>query len=232
MAELVADCPRCGANHITFDIEQAIIIGQRHGWQNWYEVFSVCRNCKHATIFVLSELVYSSYERVHKVGLVNIPESLNNYVNVEDYVSLKNAKTIEPPKHLPGDIESAFIEGATCFSVGCNNAAAAMFRLCIDLATKSLLPLEEVESLSSRMRRDLGLRLPWLFDNQRLDSSLRDLSSCIKEGGNDGVHDGNLCRDDAEDLLEFTYILLERIFSESEKIKLAKERRTSRRAEK
>lgn len=213
MAELVANCPRCGANHITFDVGQAVITGQKYDWQNWYEAFSVCRKCKHATIFVLSESVDSSYERVHKLGLVNMPEALNNYVKVENYVSLKDSRTIQPPKYVSKDIESAFIEGSTCFSVGCNNAAAAMFRLCIDLATKSFLPLDEVAGLNAKIRRDLGLRLPWLFDNRKLDSSLRDLSSCVKEDGNDGVHDGSLSKEDADDLLDFTYMLLERIES-------------------
>ena len=53
-----------------------------------------------------------------------------------------------------------------------------MLRLCIDLATKPMLPAEEVEGLNRKTRRDLGSRLPWLFDNGLLPNDLRDLAKC------------------------------------------------------
>ncbi|MBA3385446.1 MAG: DUF4145 domain-containing protein [Chthoniobacterales bacterium] len=79
------------------------------------------------------------------------------------------------------------------------------------------------------MRRSLGLRLPWLFDHALLPGGLRDLSHCIKEDGNDGAHAGSLSREDAEDLLDFTRALLERLYTEPEKLRLAQERRAERR---
>ena len=105
-----------------------------------------------------------------------------------------------------------------------------MFRLCVDLATKSKLPAEETTGLNARTRRDLGLRLPWLFENGLLPESLKDLSSCIKEDGKDGAHAGNLTEDDAADLLDFLVALLGRIYTEPERIRLAKERRDARRS--
>ena len=121
-------------------------------------------------------------------------------------------------------------EGATCLAVGCYNAAGTMFRLCVDLATKSMLPTEEAPGLNTKTRRDLGLRLPWLFANGLLPEALKDLSSCIKEDGNDGAHAGNLTEDDASDLLDFSVSLLERIYTEPERLRLAKERRDARRS--
>jgi hypothetical protein len=93
MPELVADCPRCGSGRITFDVRAAKIIGSQYGWQNWYETFCICRHCGHATIFVLSERVNSDYEHVHKVGILKIEGALNNYLNVENYVSLNDQAT-------------------------------------------------------------------------------------------------------------------------------------------
>jgi hypothetical protein len=107
-----------------------------------------------------------------------------------------------------------------------------MFRLCIDLATRPLLPEEELDGLTRKIRRDLGLRLPWLFDNSKLPSDLRELSSCIKDDGNDGAHAGTLKKEDAEDLLEFASAFLERLYTEPEKLRLAKERRDDRRSPK
>jgi hypothetical protein len=36
MPELVANCPRCGSRHITFDVTAAKPYRQDHGWQYWY----------------------------------------------------------------------------------------------------------------------------------------------------------------------------------------------------
>ncbi len=97
------------------------------------------------------------------------------------------------------------------------------------LVTKQLLPTQDVEGLNQRIRRNLGLRLPWLFDNHILPKNLRELSVCVREDGNDDAHAGTLGKEDAEDLLDFTYILLERIYTEPERIRLAAKRRVSRR---
>ncbi|MNV92833.1 hypothetical protein D3C71_1874590 [compost metagenome] len=70
----------------------------------------------------------------------------------------------------------------------------------------------------------------WLFDNGKLPDALRELSSCIREDGNDAVHRGNLTPEDAEDIADFAYVLLERLYSEPEKLRLAAERRSARRA--
>jgi len=65
---------------------------------------------------------------------------------------------------------------------------------------------------------------------QILPDALRDLSSCIKDDGNDGAHRGTLSKDDAEDLLDFTFALLERIYTEPEKLRVAQVRRKKRRS--
>ena len=109
-----------------------------------------------------------------------------------------------------------------------------MFRLCVDLATKPLLP-DPADSAkpqpNGKQRRDLGLRFPWLFDNGLLPESLRDLAHCIKEDGNDGAHAGTISEGDAEDVADFTEALLERLITEPAKIKLAASRRDQRRAQ-
>jgi len=229
MAELVANCPRCGSRHITFDITAAKPYRIEYGWQHWYEAFGICRNCGRTTIFILSESVNGDYEYVHRTGLLKIDKSLNNFVDIEGHISLKDSASVAPPEFLPKGIEEVFQEGATCLAVGCYNAAGTMFRLCVDLATRSMLPAEDEPGLNAKTRRDLGLRLPWLFETRRLPPSLKDLSSCIKEDGNDGAHAGTLTEADADDLLDFTSVLLERIYTEPERLRLAKERRDARR---
>lgn len=229
MPELVANCPRCGAQHISFDIKQAHITRVEYGWQNWYETFCICRHCRRATIFVLSESVNANYKYVHETGLLNLTVAANRYLDVEGFVNLKDLATRQPPDYLPEKIKIIFQEGATCLSMGCYNASGTMFRLCVDLATRSMLPEGDVEGLNSKIKRNLGLRLPWLFDKHILPDALRELSACIKDDGNDGAHEGSLSKDDLEDLIDFTYELLERIYTEPERLRLAKERREKRR---
>jgi hypothetical protein len=229
MAELVANCPRCASRHITFDITAAKIFRVEYGWQQWYEAFGICRHCGRTTIFVLSESVNSDYKYVHKIGLLKIEKSLNNYVEIKGHVSLKDTASVSPPEFVPKEIEAIFQEGATSLAVGCYNAAGTMFRLCVDLATKAMLPEEETQGLNAKIRRDLGLRLPWLFETGRLPESLKELSSCTREDGNDGAHRGSLTEADANDLLDFTSALLERLYTEPERLRLAKARRDARR---
>jgi hypothetical protein len=58
---------------------------------------------------------------------------------------------------------------------------------------------------------------------------LRELSTCIKDDGNDGAHAGTLKRSDADDLLDFIVAMLERMYTEPERLRLAKERKEARR---
>ena len=69
----------------------------------------------------------------------------------------------------------------------------------------------------------------WLFGSGRLPQALQDLSHAVKEDGNDGAHAGILTAQDAEDLLDFTVALLERLYTEPKRLELAVARRAARR---
>lgn len=235
MSELVTDCPRCGSKKITFALTSALPIGTRGAdWQDAYEAFCMCRHCRRATVFVLigSEFAARAFF-ADSEKLVAFKGTVNGFMKVGGYVSLKDVAAEPPPEHLPDTIASVFREAVTCKSVGCNNASATMFRLCLDLATRDKLPPivpgEEAKP-NYKTRRDLGLRLPWLFDNKVLPEDLRDLSHSVKEDGNDGAHQGTMTADDVEDLLDFTTTLLERIYTEPARVNLARERREARRS--
>jgi hypothetical protein len=228
MAELVANCPRCDAQKITFDVLQDRVVGVNYGWQPVWEVFSICRHCGSSTVFVLALSDYD-YREVFKGGLHKSNGAINDFVRINGFINLKDMGAEPAPEHLADNIAAAFNEGAKCMAVGCNNAAATMFRLCVDMATRTILPEAETPGLNAKVRRDLGLRLPWLFENGLLPESLKDLSSCIKEDGNDGAHAGNLLDEDGADLQDFAVALLERLYTEPKRLALAKERRDERR---
>lgn len=176
MSELVTDCPRCGASKITFDYLSSHTFQRRWGWQGWYNVFCVCRNCNQAVVFTLSDNDPDTARTIGKSGLKDIVGSLNNYFNIEGFLSLKDFVRVTPPDYVPDNIKSAFNEGATCMEVNCFNAGSTMFRLCIDLATKGLLPEGDILDLNKHIRRTLGLRLKWLFDNWNVFIPSRNVS--------------------------------------------------------
>ena len=235
MSLLVADCPRCGASTITFDVKEQVYRYTEYDWRNVYEIFAVCRACRAPTIYIigLSNETYMHADDVRKVfykddGVVTFKGGLNQYFDVEGFINLRDNSGQKPPEHLPKEIENAFNEGAACLVIRCSNAAATMFRLCVDLTTRPLLPAPEDNTTpqpNSKQRRDLSLRLTWLFDNGKLPSNLRELARCIREDANDGAHVGNLTKEDAEDLLDFTTALLERLITEPKKLELAEARR-------
>lgn len=227
MSELVSNCPRCKASNITFDIKSENFIGIEYSWKRHYEIFSICRNCSKSTTFIVSQKEIRDEELINK-GITKIPDAINKYLTVEDYISLKNISQVKPPEHVPTEIEEVFKEGASCMSINCFNAAGTMFRLCLDMATENKLPSENENGLNNKIRRSLGLRLEWLFEKNILPESLKELASCIKDDGNDGAHKGILIKEEAEDLLDFTFIMLERLYTEPKRIEMATERRQKR----
>jgi hypothetical protein len=210
---------------MTFDVPSWVDIGSHpiYQWQSRYEAFAECRGCNRPSIFSLQQraILRADLPQLSQIG------NLNTIFEVRGPVTIRDTLSAAPPQHLPENIVAVFNEGARSLAGACPNAAAAMFRLCVDLATTPLLP--NGEQPSNRVRRSLGLRLEWLFDNQKLSEALRELADCLKEDGNDGAHQGSLTMADAEDLMDFTVALLERMFTEPKALELAKVRREERR---
>ncbi|HVU86084.1 MAG TPA: DUF4145 domain-containing protein [Pirellulales bacterium] len=236
-AEIVSDCPRCGSLSITFRVTAANLrpVEFAHGWVRSYELFAICRNCGKATVLIAEQSQYADINVLQTHGPLIFQDSLNNHFHLRGFLSTKDNQSIEAPEHVPAPIAGVFNEGGTCVAVGCWNAASAMFRKCVDLATRELLPKERSEGesdqpgLNRKVRRDLGSRLPWLFENKSLPEDLRELASCIHQDGNDAAHAEFLTEADARDLLDFTVALLERLYTEPAKLAAAAKRRAARR---
>lgn len=224
MAELIYNCPRCGTQKTTFNLEAYHWIEEVDFWQNIFEAYCVCRSCNKGTIFIVIENAHDS----NFTKAVHEGANINQEVDILRYVNTRENSTDKPPEYLPNDINSIFEEAITCKSVECFNASASMFRLCLDKATQELLPKENENGLNNSIRRSLGHRIEWLLKNSYLPKALEGLAQCIKDDGNDGAHEGTLGKEELEDLYDFTYILLERLYTEPKKLQLAKERREAR----
>jgi len=134
------------------------------------------------------------------------------------HISPADVDTAPPPEDLPDDIDRAFREATKCAVVGCYNAAGAMFRLCLDLATKG------VEG------SNLAARLDALCEERQFSSELRELGSAVRLDGNDAAHDGMLDEEAVEDLQEFAARFLTQLYTEPARVRAAKERRKKRRS--
>ncbi len=235
---LVANCPRCPATNMTFDVEAQLFTHREYRWKTWHEIFAICRNCHKSTTFVVA-LSTSGYDGEIGQRLSDQPSyilqlgiTLNDRYEIKGYVSLKGRQAVSAPQFTPEAVAKCFNEGAKCRSIGCFNAAATMFRLSLDLATRPLLPNPDDTAVlqpNQKQRRDLGLRVPWLIEQGRLPGELKALAECIREDGNDGAHAGDLSDADADDLMDFAEALYERLYSEPERLRLAGERRKARR---
>jgi len=230
MPTLAADCPRCMVQRTTFDCYADIYVGVSYSWQTHHEVFSVCRHCHRSSIFKLDLMSSDISANFHKNGtLLTLKEiSLNRVFAIVGNVTQKDRQCVPPPEHLPAEVAAVFQEASTCLAVGCINAAATMFRLSLDLATLPLIDLKGIKP-NEKERRDLGLRLRWLFENALLPSTLKELASCVREDGNDAAHRGTLSQEDAQDLEDFSRALLERLFTEPKKLELREQSRVARR---
>ena len=135
MSELVSDCPRCRASHVTFDVKSDNFVSVRLNWKKSFEVFGVCRNCKQATIFIVSDKNIGAASYTSNGGIAKINGSASSYIDVDGYINLKDNNSL-PPEFLPLNINSAFMEGATCLSVGCFNCCRSYVSTLYRLSNK------------------------------------------------------------------------------------------------
>lgn len=231
LSEIVGDCPRCGASNTTFDITSDVYTGMEYDWQTQHELFAVCRNCKRPTIYKarLTNIQMSPNMRKHEI-VTSVKGSVSAFISLVRPVTLRDSEPAAPPEMVPDAIANVFREGASSYAGACYNAAGAMFRLSLDMVTKGLLPEHDnPPTPNQRQRKVLFDRLAWLFETGRLPRDLQAIADCVRDDGNDGAHDGTLTKEDAEDLLDFTVALLERVYTEPGRIEEATRRRIARR---
>ncbi|MEQ4450935.1 hypothetical protein ABNT06_05795 [Kosakonia sacchari] len=142
MAIYVDNCPRCASQNITFDVHGANHFGNYKEFPKpevpAYEFFCVCRECHKTTIFL--GISIDKHQELHRISWGVAMFGLKDVAKILRPISPADLSVGEPPDFLPQEINDAYEEGAKCLAIGCNNAAGTMFRLCLDYATKGLVP--------------------------------------------------------------------------------------------
>jgi hypothetical protein len=220
-------CPRCDVDRVTFDIRSWPSRGA--GLYKRMECFLVCRHCYKSSIFLLEKDQQTSPE------LEDLPGHFANemWEEVEQVVLLGNARAC--PDYVPNDIQIIFDEAAKCLAINCYDASGTMFRKVVDRTTRNMLPVQpdnddqtHGDYIAWKVRKDLKLRLEWLLKAGKIASALEPLLESVREDGNDAAHD-TIGSEEAEDLQDFTVVLLETIFTVPGQVEANRVRREARR---
>ena len=234
LPQLQADCPRCDAKRTTFDVKYLNVLPHRRNFvQPLVETFATCRACNQATVFELVPINDSATEQlVRRAGeLAN--KNLGSVAQIVGYVNTSSMAAVQPPDHLPGPVEAAFKEGAMCLSIACSNAAGSMLRLCLDLASKELLtkvPATAPVQPNNHQTNNLSARLDFLIDNGYLPHALHDLVHCIRDDGNVAAHQGAVTDDEAQEMMDLTLQVLNRVYTEPGNLAAVKARQLARKS--
>src|SRR4051812_46976119 len=104
MSLIVTDCPRCGANKITFEVMAQVYRGREFGWQDFFEIFCNCRSCDKPTIFLVSRKEVSRKSYPETESLTQYPGDINHRFRIERFISVRDNITTNPPDYLPENI--------------------------------------------------------------------------------------------------------------------------------
>lgn len=214
-------CPRCEQVSTTFDVVGTAMLGSR-----LFESQLRCRSCGK-----------SSLAQLYNTQTTSPPNSMrgqyiDNCFRFDEWVLIvPDARGC--PDHVPEEIVKLFQEGSTCEAHQLWNAAGVMYRKVLDAATRSKtpLPVEKDDSTPKwKVYKDLRLRLDWLFERNLLDTSLKDLSSCIHQDGNDAAHSTEgIGAEEAQDIGDFVTMVLSAIYTIPGQIQANIKRREERR---
>jgi hypothetical protein len=115
-------------------------------------------------------------------------------------------------QEVPPRVADLFLQASNCRVMGLHDAAGAMFRKTLDVATKHIYKHDE--RLASRNPADaLRVRIQGLGSLGILEHDIVDLADVVAVDGNDAAHDEDpFTAEEAEALEDLTEDLLDRLF--------------------
>jgi hypothetical protein len=116
----------------------------------------------------------------------------------------------DAPRYTPGAVANRYVDGEHNFRDGRWNAAVAMYRSSLDIATKAL----EAPGAT------FFLRLRWLEENHRITKDIWEWATKVRLEGNDALHDPEeFTQGDSAALRYFTEMFLRYVFQMPEEVK-------------
>ncbi len=193
------DCVRCGTIGV-----QLSAIGYSHiGEGRWEAAFS-CNQCLQINVY----RVQSAFNLTQN----NFNLDLTGGVDAEEEAVLNVVNAPELDEAIPANIASIFKQGATCRRLQMADAAGAMFRKTIDVATKAVFETDP-RLAEKRPAEALRVRIKALGQFKVLEEDIVELADVVAVDGNDAVHEVDpYTAEEAEALEDLTLDLLDRMF--------------------
>jgi len=191
------DCPHCGTRKAGFQF--ACFWFQRE-ISHFGNSLAICAVCDLGLLLFTADTGSSRHADLVNTTGISFPG--------ERFRILKTwpQAAIEAPDHVPPNVSAFYGQGLENYSASRFDAAGAMFRKSLDVATRIL------DEFSRSIR--LFQRIEKLFDAGLITSSMRDWSHEIRLDGNDAVHDDEPeTAEDALATLKFTEAFLTYTFS-------------------
>lgn len=235
MSFVISNCNYCRTKNIRFDNKG---FNKTNTYQ--WDILAICSNCNRPTVFRLSQKLSIEYPFNEQLKVATKLEdlkslNLNLFFSIGSIMVPPNREIAVCPEHVPENIKIVFNEASICLSNNCYTASGAMFRLCLDITTKELLQqwIEanqvEPKQPNSHQKDKLYNRIEFLIEHGVIPTDLKEYAHHIRLDGNNAAHDGSTEKEEAEDLLDFSELFLERIYTMRKQLEIAQTRRLARR---
>jgi len=195
MAVIVRDCPHCPAGSIAFQLVWAASFANV---PNTWNCAAVCGSCGKPISF---------QARGASPATMHSPPT-NYGGNIEGPWAVgeiwPSRPTIGAPRHTPVAVSRRFIQGENAYTRGDWNAAVAMYRSTLDIATKGMEGVPVGTFFN---------RLKWLHEEHRITPDMWTWATHVRLEGNDALHDPEeFTEEDAKALRLFTETFLRYVF--------------------
>lgn len=194
MAVIRRNCPHCPAEHVAFVLTWADRVpGQSYK----YNCIAVCGACGGPICF-----------QAEKIGHGSPPTQANGEIvpswDVDGGTWPTRTASTAPP-HTPESVRRRFLEGEDAYQRHSWNAAVAMYRSALDVATKGMDGVPPGKTFYKR--------LEWLHENHRITPDIRSWADHVRIEGNEALHDpDDFTEEDAKPLRLFTEMFLRYVF--------------------
>lgn len=210
MAFFVRDCVRCGVRNVQHHLIGESQLRDPFEW----EIAGACAACSKVSVYsVRMQTTGSGPSRV--AGQVEDDRIGPTAVRIA-------TTTMQLSEHIPARIAGLFREANECRQMGWYDAAGAMFRKTLDVATKHIYA-NDARLDGKEPAQALRVRIKSLGEMKILDADIVELADVAALDGNDAAHDIDpYTKDEAEALEDLTLDLLDRLFVRPAKIAAVK----------
>ncbi|RFB91806.1 hypothetical protein B5K08_16060 [Rhizobium leguminosarum bv. trifolii] len=213
MAFFVRDCVRCGVKLVQHTIVGFAAIDATG---RYFEIAGSCHACSLLSIYQWRSPGNGTKPNSYDKEIDTAQERLS-----KDAIRIATV-AVELSEYIPERVRSLFREANECRQMTWYEAAGAMYRKTLDVATKYIYA-HDARLAGKNPAQALRVRIQGMGALKIIDEDIVELADIAALDGNDAVHDADpYTKDEAEALEELTLDLLDRMFVRPAKIAAVK----------